>query len=484
MTDLLALLHIGVVAVFGARILLRDNLAADARMAWLMVLVLLPYVGAAMYYLLGEAHIGRRIAQGHKRVLDSIREHLASDDELTRVLGAPGHVEQLIAPRWQGIFRYGASINGFEPVPGNHAELMADGTAARARMLADMDAAQAQIHVLYYIWLADGTGTAVAQALMRAARRGVACRVMVDGLGSRALTRSPLWRQMREAGVQLAVALPINNPLKVILTSRIDLRNHRKITVIDGRIAYCGSQNCADEAFAVKARFAPWVDIMLRLQGPVVTQTQMLFASDWMAATGEGIAPFIERLQAPTEGGFAAQVVGDGPTERSRSTPQLVVTLIAAARQRLTITTPYFVPDATVLQALCAAAWRGVQVDMVLPRRNDSWVVAAASRSTYATLLMAGVRIHEFKGGLLHAKTLTVDGEITLIGSTNLDLRSFDLNYENNVLLQDATTTDAVAARQRHYMAQSVPVTLDDVRGWPWWRRMWNNALAAVGPVL
>ncbi|MFT4195361.1 phospholipase D-like domain-containing protein, partial [Ottowia sp.] len=392
-----------------------------------------------------------------------------------------------------------ASVNGFQPVPGNHGELMAGGAEARARMLADMDAAEREISVLYYIWLDDHTGTAVAEALMRAARRGVACRAMVDGLGSRALVRGPLWRRMREAGVRLAVALPIRHPLKVMLTSRIDMRNHRKITLIDGRVTYVGSQNCADEAFLVKAKYAPWVDIMLRLQGPVVAQMQLLFATDWMQASGERLdalcvpaepaepppgRPKAGSVGASFPDGFVAQVVGEGPTERRRATPQLVSTLIANAREQVTLSTPYFVPDATVLEALCAAAWRGVRVTMILPARNDSWIVAAASRSTYPRLLAAGVRIHEYRGGLLHAKTLTVDGLVTFIGSTNLDRRSFDLNFENNVLLQDAALTAAVMARQADYIASAVPVALEAIRRWSRPRRMWNNALATLGPVL
>jgi len=261
------------------------------------------------------------------------------------------------------------------------------------------------------------------------------------------------------------------------------LRNHRKLTLIDGRITYVGSQNCADEAFAIKAKFAPWVDIMLRLEGPLVTQMQLLFATDWMQVTDEPLDAFAVPAQ-PLPGGFVAQVVGEGPTVRRRSTPQLVSTLIANARRSVTISTPYFVPDATVLEALCAAALRGVQVRMVFPHRNDSWIVAGASRSHYPRLLAAGVQIHEYQGGLLHAKTLTVDDEITFMGSTNLDLRSFDLNFENNVLVEDAAVTAAVVQRQNAYMTQALPVALAQVQAWPWWRRMWNNALATLGPVL
>jgi len=475
--------HILLMLGFAAHVLLRNDLAADKRMAWIMVIVLVPYLGCALYFLFGSANLGRTLVQRRVRVHDLIHGQITSEGDGARAMGNALKLSELIAPPWRGVFRYAGSINGFSPEAGNLGELMADGRAARARMLADMDAATRQIHVLYYIWLDDHTGTEVAQALMRAARRGVVCRAMVDGMGSRAFIRSPLWRQMAEAGVQVAVALPINHPLKVLLTSRIDLRNHRKITVIDERITYCGSQNCADEAFAVKARFAPWVDIMVRMQGPVVTQMQLLFATDWMQFTGQQIDPCANPAE-PLPGGFPAQVVGDGPTERDHSTPQLVSTLIASANRTLTISTPYFVPDATVLEALCAAALRGVHVTMVFPRRNDSWIVAAASRSNYWRLLSAGVAIHEYRDGLLHAKTLTIDGELSLIGSTNLDLRSFGLNYENNVVLQDATLTEAITQRQHSYIAAADPITLDDVRRWPWWRRIWNNVLATVGPVL
>ncbi len=483
-STILLTLYVILVLAVAARVLLRDDMKPDTRMAWIIVLLLLPYVGVVMYYLLGEVSLGRHLTGRHQTVASFLRRHWPDDAGVRRAMGSDQEIDRVIRPKWRGVFRYAASVNGFHPLPGCRAELMSDNSATLARMLADMDAAEHEINVLYYIWLSDETGNELAQALMRAARRGVICRAMVDGLGSRALTRTPLWRDMREAGVQVAVALPVSNPLKVILTSRIDLRNHRKITVIDGRVTYVGSQNCADAAFQVKAKYAPWVDIMLRLEGPVVAQTQLLFASDWVQSTDDDrFLPLVEAA-APWPDGFAAQVVGDGPTERSGSTPQLFATLIANAQHELIISTPYFVPDATVLEALCAAAWRGVHVTLIFPQRNDSWIVAAASRSTYHRLLKSGVSIREFRGGLLHAKTLTVDGEITLLGSTNIDLRSFDLNYENNLLLQDAATTAAVRARQDHYMAHSDTVTQEQVSQWPWWRHIWNNVMASLSPVL
>jgi cardiolipin synthase len=289
---------------------------------------------------------------------------------------------------------------------------------------------------------------------------------------------------MLAAGVRLARALPVGNPLVRAFKGRIDLRNHRKIVVIDNRIAYCGSQNCADAAFLIKAKYAPWVDAVLRVEGPVARQKQHLFASDWMTYAEEDISALLLEPVAPVAGGFAAQVVASGPTVRHSAMPEMFQSLMYAARRELTITTPYYVPDDSMQAALCAAAFRGVATTIVFPARNDNFAVAAASRSYYHDLLTAGVRILEFQGGLLHAKTLAVDGQATLIGSANMDRRSFDLNYENNLLLWDEATTAAVRARQDAFMAQSREVTLAEVNAWPVYRRLWNNTLAVLGPVL
>ena len=477
MGTFLLTLHVMIVIGFTLRILLRDDLSPQARLAWFIVLAVLPYIGSILYFLFGEIDLGNRANKRHDEVFSQIRS------EAPRLMGTPGDTEKLIDPLYRPAFRYAASINGFHTVAGSRADLMADAAATNAHLVADIDAAQSHVHVLYYIWLDDNTGTAVAEALIRAAKRGVTCRAMADGLGSRGLIKSPLWQQMKDSGVQMAVALPVGNPIRTMLTSRIDLRNHRKITVIDGKITYCGSRNSADPEFLVKAKYAPWVDIMLRFEGAIVAQNELLFLSDWMQATGENLDGF-NLTTSLIEDGFPAQVMGDGPTERRGATPQLFSALIACAQQHLTLSTPYFVPDATVLEALCSAAHRGVAVTLIFPKVNDSWIVAAASRSYYRRLLSAGCEIHEFKGGLLHAKTLTLDGKVTLIGSSNLDLRSFDLNYENNILLQDDDVTRAVGDRQQDYIARSDPMSLDLVAAWPRHRRIWNNVIATIGPVL
>lgn len=224
---ILLILHALLVLTFTIRILVRDDLFPPARLAWCIVLNLLPYFGCIIYFLFGEIDIGWRANKWHKEVFDEIRAK-ASD-----FMGDPEEIDSLIAPVYRPAFRYAGSINGFHPVAGNSAELMADGDATRARLVADIDAATEHVNVLYYIWLGDHTGTNVAEALIRAVQRGVSCRAMADGLGSHALIKSKLWKRMGEAGVKLAVALSFKNLVRTLLTSRIDLRNHRKITVID-----------------------------------------------------------------------------------------------------------------------------------------------------------------------------------------------------------------------------------------------------------
>ena len=476
--DIILGFHALLVVVLTLRILWRHDLTPAARLAWFIIILALPYFGVIVYWLFGEINLDKNVYIKREHIIAKLQAHSPE------VLGSEALLLADVNPAYTPAFALATTAEGFKTTIGNQATLMADAKTARARMIADFDAATDHIHVLYYIWLNDNTGTNTAQALIRAAKRGVKCRAMVDGLGSRRFIKSHLWRQMQEAGVELEVALPLTHIFKTMLVSRIDLRNHRKITIIDGKITYCGSQNCADPEFRVKAKYAPWVDIMLRFEGPVVAQNQMLFASDWLVQRPDTpLDAFIYHTQ-PMAGGFAAQVFGDGPSLRRDATPQLFCTLIAQAREHLTISTPYFVPDYTLINAICAAAYRGVNVTMIFPKKNDSGVVALTSRSYYRQMLEAGVQIFEFRDGLLHAKTLTIDGKISLIGSTNMDLRSFNLNYENNILLNDEALTQAIIQRQQHYIANADSVSFDEVMQWGFFRQIYCNVVATIGPIL
>lgn len=472
------IVHLLIEVILIIRVMTRPHREPASRIAWVAVIAALPFVGMLIYILFGETNIGRRRIGRMKQVIQRMPAMAAVSP------GDADHARAEVPQRYEHLFRTGQSINGFEVIGGNSAHLMADSNATIDSMVSDMDAATDHVHLLFYIWLPDNNGLKMVEALKRAAGRGVKCRAMADDLGSRTMIRSQHWKAMQQAGVHLARALPIGNPLLRPLRGRIDLRNHRKILVIDGRVTYCGSQNCADPEFLVKAKFAPWVDAVLRIEGPIVRQNQHLFASDWMSYADEDIDNLLrEPIPAP-QPGFPAQVIGTGPTVRYSAMPEVFESLFHAARRELTISTPYYVPDESMQNALCAAAWRGVKTTIIFPARNDSWIVGGASRSYYADLLEAGVEIYEYVGGLLHTKSLTLDGEITLIGSANMDRRSFDLNYENNILLCDPDLTKDVRARQQEYLSSARPVTREMVESWSLARRLRNNTLATLGPIL
>jgi len=461
-----------------ARAILRPHREPASRLAWIIVILVLPIAGIVAYILLGETNIGRRRVARMKSVIERLpRVEDVFQDE-------PEILNVSEAERFTHLFRVGKTVNGFPPVDGNRGELMADSNTAVDRIVADIDAATENVHLLFYIWLTDNNGLKVVEAVKRAAGRGVCCRVMADDLGSRKMISSKHWQSMKDAGAQCAVALPLGNLLLRPMRGRIDLRNHRKIIVIDNRITYCGSQNCADPEFRVKPKFAPWVDAVIRFEGPIVWQNQHLFVSDWMAHVDEDLQPLLKTPVSALEGGFAAQVVGTGPTVRFSAMPEVFENLMYTARKELFITTPYFVPDDSMLSAICASARRGVETTIIFPARNDSLFVAAASRSYYGDMLAAGVKIREYKGGLLHTKSLTIDGEMTLIGSANMDRRSFELNYENNILFHDAELTASVRARQELYLQQSRTVDRETVANWPVYQRFFNNAIAMLGPIL
>jgi len=463
--------HFLIIIGLSARVLLRPRRDPASRIAWILFIAALPYVGALAYLMLGEVRLSR-VANPRGAMNDrSLAFHPQQKQAGISTVVAPG-------------FSIGESLSGFTAVGGNTGKLLDDSNATIEAIVRDIDAATEHVHLLFYIWLADNNGRKVAEAMARAAQRGVACRVIVDDLGSRDFIRSEHWSNMSRAGVHLARAQAIGNVLVRILKGRVDVRNHRKVVVIDNYITYCGSQNCADPEFAVKPKYAPWVDAVVRFEGPIASQNQHLFLEDWFLTTHEDLRELSQHPVMQSQEGFRAQVIATGPQNHYSAMPELFATLMFSARRELVITTPYYVPDATMQAALCASARRGIATTIVLPAKNDSWFVGAASRSCYAELLEAGVCIHEYVGGLLHAKTLTIDGEITLIGSANMDRRSFELNFENNILFEDSVLTQAIRCRQEDYIGQATQISAADVAAWTGPYRLRNNAMAMLSPLL
>ncbi len=471
LTTILIVLYYAALLLVIGRVVLRPQLTPVGRLAWVMVVSGVPFLGMLIYLLFGEVRLRRAKAQKMADVRKVLTDAMAVK---------PG---EGVVSHSHPAFAAGTATSGFAAQAGNNAVLL-DEHEAMEDVIDAIDAAQQHVHVLFYIWLPDSTGTRFAMALMAAARRGVTCRVLVDDLGSRALIASSLWADMAAAGIRLACAFPVGNPLVSAVLSRIDLRNHRKIVVVDNNLTWIGSRNCADAVFRPKERFGPWVDVQLRVRGPVVRQHQAVFLQDWMMYADETVGNLLDACPLVPGDDQIAQVIASGPDQSNACLSETMSALMYGARKRLTVTTPYYVPNPPLHAAICAAAMRGVETTLILPAVNDSLFVAAASQSQYADLVAAGVRLMAYQGGLIHAKILTVDGRLALVGSANLDQRSFDLNYENNMLFDAPDLTAALDARQALYVGRSRPITAEEVAAWSWPRRIRNNMLALAGPLL
>ena len=266
--------------------------------------------------------------------------------------------------------------------------------------------------------------------------------------------------------------------------ARVDLRNHRKIAIVDGVIGYCGSHNIADAAFAIKPKYAPWVDAMVRMEGPAVQDLQLLFVEDWYLDTNESLEEVLAVSSPASLEGAAVQIMGTGPDCYNEALRQLSQACFHAAREELILTTPYFVPDEATASALETTARRGVDSTLVVPARNDSPVVAAASRSYYEKLLDAGVDIHEYVPGLLHAKTTTIDRRLAMVSTANLDRRSFELNFEVSMVVYDSDFASELRLLQKSYLDRSRPVEQLQWRrrGWP--KKLVQNAAGLLSPLL
>lgn len=454
-------------------------------LAWLVLLAVLPVASVFLYLLVGENRLGSRRARRYAVLTKDL------EAEALRLWTQRGHPAQHIDPEFASIAEYGTAVSGLPPLRGNRLTLLPDNESMLAALLRDIDAAREHVHLLYYIWMPDAGGREVARALERAVRRGVQVRVLVDGVGGAPLLRSPLADELRAAGVRLVEALPAR--LWRIPLARVDLRNHRKIAVFDGRVAYCGSQNIHDATFRARRwrNTGPWLDASVRVEGPAAQALAVTFLRDWALDSDEDItrcAPFLPELPAEGEGGAGSgctvQVIPSGPGPTPQAIHQALLTTIYTAREEIVMTTPYFVPDPALLEALLAAATRGVRVTLVVPEVSDSPLVAAAGRSYYLDLLEAGVEVWHYQGALLHAKTVTMDRDFGMIGSANMDQRSFFLNFEATLMIFDDDFASAMRFMQVGYRERSRQIFLDEWRRRSVLLRLWENTAQLLGPLL
>lgn len=457
-------------------LLLSKKKSDSAKIAWLLLIIVLPFIGTIIFLLIGTRRLGSRRRKRHKQILKDIPQNI------TFHVQCPKLTNSKVVEKYNSISHIAELIGGTEVLGGNHAMLFGDSDKFIDALAADIKNATRQCHILSYIMLDDDAGKKIADALIDASKRGVTCRLLLDSMGSKNFLKSNTCKRLRDSSVYVTAALPAN--LIRALFARVDLRNHRKLAVIDNKFGYMGSNNIAEPSFAPKPNFAPWVDASVRLTGPVVRELQTIFVQDWYMDSHEDLSALLKEPLDIDDSGFSAQLMATGPNSKNLALSQLLQTAFFTAKTELIITTPYFSPDDSTESALIISAERGVDTHLVLPARNDSKLVQAASRSRYANLLNAGVHIHEFEGGLLHAKTMTIDRELSLIGSANLDRRSLDLNFEVSLLVYDEDFASELHFLQSTYITQSTLVPVDLPAHWSVPRRLWQNAVSLIAPIL
>jgi cardiolipin synthase len=439
-----------------------------AARTWLLLIFLLPWPGFLLYAVIGRIKFPAWRLARQRRVSELIREWQSTRPLPAEPGGPDGQVPALVH-----------ALGDFRALGGNAVELLADYDESIARLVEAIDGARESVHLLYYIFADDDRGGLVLAALLRARARGVECRVLIDAVGSRKFGLPKLMARLRAAGIPAHEALPAG--LFRRGAARFDLRNHRKIAVIDNRVGFTGSQNLVNPGFVPGY---PNEELVARVMGPSVIQLQAVFLQDWFFETGE-LPPHPERIALPEPvGSSVAQVLPSGPGYERENAQELLVHLFHLARSRIVVTTPYFVPDEPFLQALRTAVRRGVEVRLVVAYPVDKWVMALAQRSYFSELMASGVHIHMYRPHFLHAKHVSIDDDLAIIGSVNMDIRSFALNAEVALLVYDPTVVAALRAVQAHYFADATELTREAWARRPLWVRVAQNTARLADSLL
>jgi cardiolipin synthase len=475
---LMTLVHVVIIIGVSFRVI-NVRLPVATSLAWLLLVFFLPLVGVIAYLVLGEKQMGRK----YEARTQAIK---ARYDNWLRLL--PQEIRsdlQRLNPVARSLARLAETTVNIPVLSGNRLELLDAAEPILQAMVSDIDRAEKFCHLEFYIWTEGGLADEVGAALLRAAGRGVSCRVLLDAIGSAQFLKGRLLEQLKAGGVEFAFALPVSTIS--VFKVRPDLRLHRKIVAIDDTVAYTGSFNLVDPRFFKQdAGVGEWVDAMVRLEGPGVLALNALFRWDWEVEAGRDLNVKIEEYpsKGPHAGETDVQVIPSGPGKTGNNIYQILLLAIYSARSEIVITTPYFVPGESVSTALLTAAERGVKVSVIMPERNDSKLVHYTCRSYFDDMLAAGIRIFGFKGGLLHTKSIVVDQQVALFGSVNLDVRSFWLDFEVTLGVYDPEFAQRLLVLQDTYIEDSAPVDPQTWQQRPGKERFYENLARLASPLL
>ncbi|MFM8287037.1 MAG: cardiolipin synthase [Planctomycetaceae bacterium] len=454
-------------------VLLQPRRNSSATLAWMMAIVMLPYLGAVLFLVFGVNRVERRVAL--RQASRARLGQLVPPPSLRVVL--PSEVESPLEAR---LLRLTQRLTGYAATSGNSVEIIDDTNRTLGLIEQALGNARHTIHLEYYIWQPDRTGNRLRELLVARARAGVRVRCLYDGLGSLWLGRQFL-RSLREAGVEVAAALPGSS-----LRDRwsINLRNHRKIIVVDDRIAFTGGMNIGDEYHGRNPRLGYWRDTHLRIEGPAVSQLRQIFSEDWFFATGAVLPDQAPHRADEPLGDVIAQTIPGGPDGVADVFHAVFFAAINDAREQITLATSYFIPTAPLETALETAALRGVRVRLLLPGLLDHQWMVTAQRAWYRNLLKAGVEIWEYQRGMLHAKTLTIDGAWSCVGSTNFDSRSLLLNFEAGLALLGPRPARDLLAQFELDLRHARRVDLAEFERRGWLAQLAEQSLRLLAPIL
>lgn len=480
------LLDLGLIAIFLPWVLMTKTNSTSA-VAWCLVILFLPFAGAGLFLLFGYQHVSRPLQRKRRHKLRYALPpypagHSSASGNFQPPEGAHPSGELNVAQRLALLAdRFGA----YPMTLGNHVEFFHDGPPAFAAMFEAIRNARHHIHIEFFIYHADEIGTQFLQALTEKARQGVEVRFLYDAMGSHKLRPHSL-AALRQAGGNISVFLPINLFRRRI---QVNMRNHRKILVVDGEVGFLGGLNIGDEYVGKNAYFGYWRDTHVRLQGPSVGDLQRVFAEDWDFAAGEPLADVAGQepryfLAKDAGGPFPVQIIESGPDRDVKAIREIYFAAILKARQRVWIASPYFIPDPGMLDALRLAGHLGVDVRILGQFHPDKWIPQFAARYYWKEVLPAGVKIYQYAKGMMHSKVILVDGQWASVGTANLDNRSLYLNFEVNCLIY---SPQAVAQLEEAYLRDlevSIRLNRAAFTHRPFAGRLLENACRLMSPIL
>jgi cardiolipin synthase len=469
LVTVLTVLEVVYVVVLAAWILLEKRPPVST-LAWILSLVALPYVGLVVFFLLGPRRIVRKRLK-HRRARGAVRARGNVPRAATSNRIEDPRIAQLDH----------LAVRAGEPASDvcEQVDVFHDAASTYDAIEQAIRGAKHHVHAAYYIFDSGQVASRLRDALVAKAKEGVTVRLLVDDVGANGMTRAFV-RSLRDGGVKFA---RFNRVTFSRIRSRFDFRNHRKIVVVDGVIGFTGGINVTDDYLASGARPA-WRDTHVRFVGDAVRWLQLTFLDDWSYATA-----YVPRDPAyfPPPSGLGehrVQVVGSGPDRDMEPIQKSYFAAMALARERVYVTTPYFVPDEAILTALVTAALRGVDVRVLVPRRGDSLVVTAAARSYYDTILAAGVRVYEYQPTMHHAKTLVVDDFFAAVGTANMDNRSFRLNFEVTAILYGPRHAHALAEQFRRDLVDAKEIKAHSRERLPLRWRLAEAGARVLSPLL